>query len=177
MVIEIIPKKVEARPLSLLNVLFYFSLILLVISIFTSLGLFLFQKNSFKTLQNITAEIDEKGTPEERVAEEKVLLYQKKINDFSNLLNLHQSNLEFFASLENLTHPRVFFSKADLKIGEGRISLSGTAENFEVLGQQFLIFTKENFVKNVNLLQVSIGKEGRIEFVLELSFDPEEFKY
>lgn len=177
MVIEIIPKKEELRPPSLLSVLFYFSLVLLIISLFVGLLLFLFQKNSVKTLQNIEESLAQKGTPEEKVMEEKVLLGQKKVNDFGSLINLHQSNLKFFTFLEKLTHPKVFFSKVDLKIGKGYISLSGTAENFEALGQQILIFKKEKLIKNVNLLKISGSPQGKIEFTVGLTFDPQEFRY
>jgi len=177
MAIEIIPKKAEAKPATLLNFLFYFSLILLIIAILGYFSLFLLQKNSKKMLQKIEEKTAEKGTPEEKALEEKALLYQKKIDDFSNLINAHQSNLKFFDSLESLTHPKVFFSKANLKIREGNISLSGVTDNFEILGQQFLIFQKENFINNVNLSKVSIGKEGKIEFTIEVSFRPGQFKY
>ena len=177
MAIEIIPKKIETKLPTLLNILFYFALILLIISLLSLLALFLFQKNSKKILQNIEEKIAEKGTPEERALEGKIILYQKKINDFSDLLNSHQANLKFFTSFEGLTHPKIFFSKVDLKISEGKVILSGTAENFEVLGQQFLIFKKENFIKNINLTKISIGEEGEIDFSLELTFEPEKFKY
>lgn len=177
MAIEIIPKKVETKLPTLLNILFYLALILLIISLLSSLALFLFQKNSKKVLQNIEEKLAEKGTPEERALEGKIILYQKKINDFSDLLNSHQSNLKFLTVLESLTHPKIFFSKVDLKIREGKVILAGTAENFEVLGQQFLIFKKENFIKDVSLTKVSISKEGKIDFNLELSLEPEKFKY
>jgi len=177
MAIEIIPKKVGAKPLNLLNVLFYFSLILLIIFLLGSLALFFFQKNLNKTLQDLKIKIAAKGTPEEIALEKRILLTQKKIDDFADLMNFHQSNLKFFTTLESLTHPKIFFSKIDLEINKGKISLSGITENFEVLGQQFLILKKEDYIKNVNLSKLSISKEGKIEFTFEILFAPEKFKY
>lgn len=175
MAIEVIPKKAEAKPLSLLSVLFSLSLVLLVISFLVSLLLFLFRENSIGILQDIEAKIVEKGTVQEKAEEGKIFLYQKKINDFSRLLNLHQSNLKFFVFLESLTHPRVFFSKADLGIREGKVSLSGAAQNFEALGQQVYIFQESGL--NVDLTKVSIGEKGEINFALEVAFDQAQFKY
>jgi len=177
MAIEIIPKKAEAKPFTLLDFLFYFSLTVLIVSLIGCLALFLLQKNSEKTLKDTEEKIQKVGTPEVIALEEKILLYQKKINDFSVLFDSHQSNLKFFTSLENLTHPKIFFSKTDLKIREGQISLSGIAENFEVLGQQFLIFEKEDYIKSVDLSKASISKEGKIEFTLTISFGNAKFKY
>jgi len=177
MAIDIIPKRITAKPPILLNVLFYLSLTLLIISILSYFALFLFQKNSQKTLNDLEKKIALKGTPEEKALEAKILLYQDKINNFSDLINSHQLNSNFFNFLESLTHPQIFFSKADLKIREGHVFISGIAENFEVLGQQFLIFKEESFVKNVSLLKASVGKDGKIEFDLDLVFDPAQFKY
>ncbi len=177
MAIEIIPKKVGAKPITLINILFYFSVILLIVSLLSCLALFLLQKNSKKILQETEEKIAAKGTPEEIALETRILLYQKKIDDFADLMSFHKSNLKFFTSLESLTHPKIFFSKTDLQISGGKISLSGTTENFEVLGQQFLILKKEDYIKDVNLLKASIGKEGKIEFTFEVSFVAEKFKY
>lgn len=177
MAIEIIPKKAEAKTLTLINILFYFSLILLIIILLSSLLLFLFQKSFNNTLQDVKINIAAIGTPEEMVLEGRIFSIQKKINNFAALLDLRQSNLKFFTNLEKITHPKIFFSKVSLQIKEGRISLSGAAENFEALGQQLLIFKKEDYIGSVSLSKASMGENGKIEFVFGLSFAAEKFKY
>ena len=177
MVIQIIPKKSETKSPDLFNVLFYFCLFLLIVFILGSAALFLFQKNMNQTLQNLKTQIAAKGTPEELALEKTTLLAQKKINDFSDLINFHKSNSKFFTALESITHPKVFFSKEDLRISQGMVSLSGIAENFEALGQQFLIFKNEDYIKDVTLSKAVIGEGGKIDFSFDISFAVGKFKY
>lgn len=175
MAIEIIPKKVEAK-LPIVNILFYVFLILLIISVLSYFILGYFQKKSARTLENIEDIISQKETPEVKALEKRIFGYQKKIEMIDSLLTSHQLSRNFFTFLENLSSPKIFFSKLDLNVEKLEASLSGQAESFEGLGQQLLIFRKGEFIKDVNLTKVSIGKEGEIEFTIELSFDPQLFK-
>ena len=175
MAIEIIPKKIEAK-LPVVNILLYLSLILLIISVLSYFILGYFQKNSARTLQNIENVISQKETPEAKALEKKIFGYQKKIEMVDSLLTSHQLSRNFFTLLENLSYPKIFFSKLDLNVEKLQVSLSGQAESFEALGQQILIFRRGEFIKDINLTKVSIGKEGEIEFNIELSFDPALFQ-
>lgn len=175
MAIEIIPKKTEAK-LPAVNILFYLSLILLIIFVLSYFVLGYFQKKSAKTLQNIEDIISQKETSEAKALKKKIFGYQEKIEVVASLLTSHQLSRNFFTRLEDLSCPKVFFSNLDLDVGKSQVSLSGQTESFEALGQQLLIFKKGEFIKDVNLTKVSIGKEGEIEFTIELSFDPQIFK-
>ncbi|MCJ7786741.1 hypothetical protein MUP06_00800 [Patescibacteria group bacterium] len=174
MAIEIIPKKTEAK-LPAVNILFYLSLILLIIFALSYFVLGYFQKKSAKTLQDIEDIISQKETSA-KALKEKIFGYQEKIEVVASLLTSHQLSRNFFTRLEDLSCPKVFFSNLDLDVGKSQVSLSGQTESFEALGQQLLIFKKGEFIKDVNLTKVSIGKEGEIEFTIELSFDPQIFK-
>lgn len=174
MAIEIIPKKTEAK-LPAVNILFYLSLILLIIFALSYFVLGYFQKKSAKTLQDIEDIISQKETSA-KALKEKIFGYQEKIEVVASLLTSHQLSRNFFTRLEDLSCPKVFFSNLDLDVGKSQASLSGQTESFEALGQQLLIFKKGEFIKDVNLTKVSIGKEGEIEFSIELSFDPQMFK-
>jgi len=175
MAIEIIPKKTEAK-LPAVNILFYLSLILLIIFVLGYFVLGYFQKKSARTLQNIENIIFQKETSEAKALKKKIFGYQEKIEAVASLLTSHRLSRDFFTRLEDLSYPKVFFSNLDLDVGRAQVSLSGQTENFEALGQQLLIFKKGEFIKDVSLTKVSIGKEGEIEFIIELSFDPEMFK-
>lgn len=174
---QIIPKKSESNLFNSLNVFFYLSLILIIIFVAGSVGLFFLQKNMTQKLQDLKVDIAKKGSVEELALEKQVLLTQKKINDFGDLIALHRAASKFFANLEKLTHPSVFFSSIDLNVTKGSVSLAGTTESFETLGQQILILKDESYVKDISLLGASIGKEGKIEFAFDILFASEEFKY
>ena len=177
MVIEIIPKKAERKSINLIGTIFYFSVILLLSILLISLLLLVLQLTLSRNISNVKAKIDSVATTEDLVLERKVTLAQKKINDFTFLLANRESNEKFFAAFEQLAHPKIFFSEIDLQLSKGKATLSGKTDNFEILGQQFLIFEKENYVKNVALLKSAVEKDGKISFTMEVSFNSNHFKY
>jgi len=175
MAIEIIPRKAAPLPLWL-KILFYILIGLLLAALLSYFIFGHFQKKSLTTLQNLEEEIFKEKTPQKIALEKEILSYQKKINNFSLMLDRHLLSSKFFHFLEKTSHPRIWFSKINLSPGEQLAVVSGRAETFPVLGQQLQILKKEALVKNVTLSKISLGKKGEIEFTLTLSFDPEFFK-
>ena len=173
--IEIIPKPVEKEPLWL-NILFYFSIVVLLAAITSYFILDNSIKNSFEVLQGLEKSLAEQRTEERIVLEEQLLDYEKKIHDFSSLINAHKKSSSFFSILEDLTHPKVQFSNINLEPEKLKGSLSGKADNFKVIGQQIYLFEKEPFIEKVDLNELFLGKEGIAKFVLVISLSPEIFK-
>jgi len=82
---------------------------------------------------------------------------------------------KFFDFIQESTHPKVWFSAVEVNRNENQATLGGSAENFQALGQQFLIFKNSPLIKNISLSNIIIGKNGRVEFSLRLRFDPQIF--
>jgi len=173
--IEIIPKKAPHLS-SLLNFLFYFSLILLIAVI---IAIFVFNssiKNSKKTLEELEKSLAQSKTTERIDLENEVLSFQKKIKDFSLIAEQHLETSKVFEVLEKNCHPKVWFPQFNLNTGESKITLSGEAESFEVLGQQISLFKEADFINSVNLESTSMTKEGNVIFSLSILINPNVFK-
>jgi len=179
MAIEIIPKT-KTKKVSFLGIVFYFSLLLLLVFLISYFALNVYQKRLESELTNIKKDLektpDEKALEEEIFGSEKNVGYQQKIKDFSVLLNAHKLPVNFFNFLEENTHPKVWFSKFNLDLEKNLLDTSGYADNFEVLGQQALIFKRQDFIKNINLSGASLAKDGKVNFDLQLTIDPKIFK-
>lgn len=173
--VEIIPKPAVKKP-PWLNILFYFSLLLLVGIISGYFVLISLTKKSTTTLQNLEQSLVKERAPEEKRLEGKVISWQRKIEKVNPLLNEHYFPSKTFGLLEKLSHPQVWFSELELNLTEARAEISGIAESFPVLGQQLLLFKKEPKILEVNLSEVSIGEEREINFTLNLSLDSQLFK-
>lgn len=173
--VEIIPKTAAKLPLWQ-NILFYFSLVLLSVAVLAYFILVFSLKKAETTSENLEEILAKEKTVEEVVLEKEVFDYQKKIKDFSKLINLHLFSSNFFEFIEKNTHPQIWFSKLDLNPRKGEASLSGEAENFTVLHQQLQIFRADPKVLNLNLVKIAIGKEGGVDFGLNLGLDPSLFK-
>lgn len=175
MAIEIIPKEAAKLPLWQ-NILLYISIALVLACISSYFVLTYFIKKSDLIFQDLEKALTEARTPQQIALEEEILDYQEKIEDFSSLLLNHKKSSNFFDFLEEIIHPKVFFSEASLNIMGNQVELTGQAESFRVLGEQLLIFRNAKFIKNLSLPEVRIGKEGKIEFNFNISLNPNLFK-
>jgi hypothetical protein len=175
MPIEIIPKPIEKIP-SYQKKLFYFSIFLFLGLLLGYFILTSVEKKSENILSNLEEALLKGKTPEIISLENENLNYQKKIKDISPLLQSHLFPSKIFEFFERNTHPRVFFSEINLNSLNSTASLSGECDSFVTLGQQLAIFEQNPLVEKVDLNQISITKEGKIEFFLNFSFNPKIFK-
>ncbi len=173
--VEIIPKQIERAP-SWQKALLYVSMILLAVVILAcSISAYSYKK-SLATLSLLEETIASEKTTEKVLLEKDVVGWEKKINDFSVLGDNHYFVSKFFTLIEENCHPRVWFSKLNLDALSNSFSVSGYTDNFASLGQQLIIFKNNPIFKNVTLNQVSINKNGQVEFGLNIILDPKVFK-
>ena len=172
---EIIAKQSQ-KLIKGLDILLYFSLAFLFFSIVSYFLLDHFFKQTqeeIKVREPVLASLinETKIAPEKLALRREFLSYQKKINDFNFLMNQRLENLRFFENFETIIHPYVWFSEINLNSRERMVVLSGQAQSFEVLEQQFLVLKDQNWLKNISLGSVSIAEGGKIDFNLSFSFD------
>jgi hypothetical protein len=174
MAIEIIPKEAAKLPLWQ-NILFYVSIavllaVILCYGVFYKLG----QKASV-TLKERENFYEQSKTPEILSLESELLDYRNKIDAFSDLISQHKFSSEFFKFVEKITHPKVVFLEMDFDIKNNKVTLFGLTDSFLTLGQQVLIFKQQSLVKGVQLSNIGISKEGKIEFNINLALDAKLF--
>lgn len=172
--IELIPKKVPQLPIWL-NILFYVSLILLILVI---AGFFILNHSSKKarnTLDDLNEELVEKETSKNLSLEKEVLNYEKKIGDFSNLIENHLKTSKVFGIIEKNCHPQVRFTQFSLESDQKTIVLTGETQSFHNLGQQFLLFQRENLIEKTKIENISIAKTGSVKFTFSFILKPQAF--
>ena len=171
--VEIIPKPTKEKIPLWQIILFYLSISLIVVMIISYFVIDYFQKQAENNLQSLEKAIAERTNKD---LEEEVVGYKRKIEDFSYLLSQHRKTSKFFSFFEKLIHPRVWFSGFSLSLKDFRVTVSGTAESFRILGQQLIIFQKNPLIKKTELSGISIGPEGKIHFTFNLFLNPIVFK-
>jgi len=171
MPIELIPRKPVARP-PWQTILFYVSLVFLGLSLISFFVITYFSSRAAAQSQLLAEELAKGKTPAEQALEKDILKRQRQILVLGSLLGQQKSLSSVLSFLERTVHPQVFFSKANLIAEENKISLSGRADNFRVLGEQMLFLRQEPLAGEINLLDVSISKAGGGDFTLEIVFDP-----
>jgi hypothetical protein len=166
---EIIPKPKRKIP-SLEIIFLYLSILIFA---FTLLVFFYFwsqEKSKKREISQIEEKILALKTPEINQKERKVSYYQEKISHFSDLIKDYVFYSKIFPYLEQKTHKQTYFSKMDLDFENSTISLSGESQSFPALAQQLEILKGDPSLK-VQLKEVSLGKEGKVNFKIEINFD------
>lgn len=170
---EISPRK-EIEKKNWLDFIFYFSLILFLITVLSYFILDVFLKKTSGDFDVLKQKITQR-TEEEETLEKDLLLNKKKIDDFSIILNKHILSSQVFSFIEKLTHPKVFFKDFIFTADQANLRIPGQTQDFKTLGEQILIFQKEQNIKNVNLSNLSLTEDGKITFTLDIFLNPEVF--
>lgn len=173
--VEIIPKPTQKLP-AWQNILFYLSIVVLLAVVLT----FFILNRSFKrtevSLKNLEETLSREKTPAEVNLEKETIVWQKKIKDFSQILEQHLYPSKAFDFLGEISHPKAWFKQFNLDLKESKIVVSGETESFTTLGQQLLILEGKPLIKNFTLSSLSIGKKGKVDFTLNISLDAQAFK-
>jgi hypothetical protein len=158
-----------------LDVIFYFVISLLIATIICyfifSIKIY-FQNKKIKDLEAAMATI---GTEQQKVYEEKIFDFQKKINDFAILLGEHKISSNVFSFIEQYTLSNVWFNKFNMNEEGLEVNLSGEAETTEALSRQISILEENQYIKKINLLNSGTGEGGKINFNLTLLLEPQIF--
>jgi len=173
--IDLIPKKPKEEPFWQ-ELLFYISFLFLAVSLLFCIGFGVLAKRSSLELERVNDELAMEKTQSQIKIETEVLNYQKKVSAFSILLKQRKPLSKIFDLLEKEVHPGIFFTKMGFTVNSDKLQISGVADNFQVLGQQALIFKKDPLIKEIDLKQVGIGKYGGVEFSFEAVFDKQIFE-
>jgi len=171
---ELIPKE-KIKKYSVIGKLFLPSLIFLII-----LGgsyVFLRFKNSSlqSKITDTNNQIIETRAKMSNTKEKYVFDTQDRIEDFSNIFRKHKTTSNFLALINELVYEDVKFSDLNLQVEENNVILEGVAKDFDGLGKQMLIFQKSEFIKGLNISNISFNKEGKVEFSIRFSLDSKIF--
>jgi len=172
---KIIPKP-KPKVAFFVNFLFYFSIVLIILLVAS----FFFLKNKISFLEerneDLESQIAELEGEEEKELEEAILGFQEKIKIFKELFRDHKISSNFLSLLESSCHPKVQFTKLSLDTKNYQVNLEGKTESFQSLGEQLLILRKNENIKEFNLSNISLDREGKVNFDLTFSLVPEVFK-
>lgn len=174
MAFKIISKKeTERKPW--LDWVFYFCLFLLIISVLSYFVLEYSLKSAEEELKNLKSEISEQRGEKNSQLKEKLLLNQKKIDDFSEILKEHKLTSQVFTLIENSTHPKISFVDFDFNSANSGLMFSGQTSNFKTLAEQLLILQREENIENIEISNISLTDEGNIDFSLDITLNSKVF--
>jgi hypothetical protein len=160
-----------------MDVVFYFVISSLIATVLCYV-IFLTKNNlQREDIKKETAVLQTVGTGRQKEYEKSVITYQKKINDFTNLLKIHKFASNVFAFMQEQTMPNVWFKQFSLDEKNNGVQLSGEADDMSALSRQVSTLEKNKYVKNIGTLSSTLGESARIEFSVDITLDQNIFNY
>jgi len=174
MVQELIPKE-KIKTSSIIHTLFLSSLIFL----FILGGSYVFLKFKNSSIRSDIKDADDQiikiKAERNNDMERYIFSAQKKINDFSEIFKKHRITSNFFTLADGISYEKVRFLELNLNTETKNVFLRGETENFDTLGKQMLNLKKNDFVKGLDISNISLNKEGKVNFTVNFSLDSEIF--
>lgn len=137
-----------------------------------------FAQKTEAEIATLTTTLAKQKTTEEKALEAEVLSNQQRMKDFPALLSSHKVATEFFRRLEGLTSPKIMFTQLQFNPVDGAVTLSGQADSFESLGQQFLsLKNATDAIQQARITKISLNTEGKVEFSFLILLDPSVISY
>lgn len=163
---------------SLENLLFTFSVFLLLATVGAFFGLqYLISQDETK-LATLTAAMSKQKTADERALERQVLGYRQQLQDYPKILADHRKPSAIFKQLEDSIHPGVIFANMKFDPIGGALDTSGKSQDFVSLAKQLAILRKmEDVYQSVSLTQVSLTDDGTVDFSFSLKVKPQAIAF
>ena len=152
--------------------LFSISLVILFLVLLTYFGLaFGYTKVLQDRLESQNRELDllAKRMAQSQSDQNSFTLFYSQLVNLKTIFSNHIVSSGVWSLLGSLTHPKVYFSGAALKIGERQLDLDGVSESFAVLSEQMESWNRNPSVEQVLVPQAQRGEEG-IRFKATLIF-------
>ncbi|MCX6737814.1 MAG: hypothetical protein NTY11_00060 [Candidatus Parcubacteria bacterium] len=166
--VQVIPRKTAQQGSFIKKVLPWFSLLLIVIVVGAYFLLDYQGKKTENLLKEKKDEIARSQTPEQTELQQRVLGFQKKIDDVISLLKDREKVSDSLKFLETYVHPKIYFNHLTIDFVGRALNIDGSSNDFTSLGQQIFAFQQDPFIKNVELSSVGLSDQGDIRFSIKL---------
>ena len=173
--INLIPKEYKKKGVAL-GVIFSKTggivLMLLVLSLLLSGGLFLLQKKIQKNLDEINQEIAKLESKRSGELENSIYDADKKMNLVENIFTSHIYWSKFLTKIEELVVSEVYFSESKFDIVGDQVDVVflGNSKTYTGLARQMVAFSEDPLVEKIDLTKTTLNEDGGIDFGFSILF-------
>lgn len=170
-----VASKPETKSKKITIVLFFLSLILLLLIGGAYFGLRSIGLKKQKELEELQEQLARGENPIEKL-ENKLRKYKEKLNNLSLIIDSRLIGTEIFGFLEKITHKQIVWTSADIDTKKEEITLKGRAETLPVLTQQLIYLRRVPEIKSFELTNINLEGREKVIFGLNLRLSSRLFK-
>ena len=147
------------------------SLIVLMIVILTSLGLWGYQSSLTKEKETLAKQIEDLTNQRDLDLEANFIDLKQKIENLKNILQTHIYPSQVFNMLEELTLPQVQFVTLSADLSQAKLALSAETIDYQTLAKQVFVFEQDWRIEKIEVLGVKLGTSGRVSSDLDIKLN------
>ena len=158
--------------------LLVFVLIIFLFALGAYFGLDYWNKNKESQLAVLEEEFQNLRDSFALEQEKEVILFEKKLNNLSKLLDDHTYFSKLLLVLEELTHPQIYYNNLDFSTDKNILTLEGTAKNQMVFSEAVSgLVNNPDKIKAVAVKDMKVINEKNVAFSLDIFIQPSLLKY
>ena len=153
----------------------YAGVVALVVVFSVSAGMAYYRGGLEDRLAGLDGDIANLEKQRDQRVEENLLILDRQLSLTTNLLNNHIFWSKALAKIESLTQPQVQFSSFNAKEAGGLFQMTANTLNYTSLAKQIASYVSDDSIKDIDLTNVQVLTNGRLEFTIGLTFDKNKF--
>lgn len=153
----------------------YAGAVALILAVSIAAGLAYYRGTLESTLAGLDADLTSLENQRDKKVEQNLLTLSKQLSMTTRLLSDHVFWSKALAKTEALTQPRVQFSAFSADAEEGVFQIKAYALNYTSLAKQIASYVSEDSIEDIDLSDVHVLTDGRLEFTIRLKFDKDKF--
>ena len=111
----------------------------------------------------------------DKKVEDNLLTLNKQLSLTTKLLDSHIFWTKALGKIEALTSPQVQYITFVGGADDGRFELKALTFNYTILAKQIAAYVSDDSIKDIDLNDVHVRTDGKLEFSLRLTFDKNKF--
>lgn len=155
------------------NLLMVVSVILLLLSILASLGLWWYKTDINKQIGIVTSQIDELRLQRDPDLESKLMELDRNIKKLDEILEARIYPVNIFKILEDLALPEAYFSDFSVDLDESTISINVEALSYAKLAEQMVVFEKDPRISSFDFSGINLNDTGGAGSAFQLVIEPD----
>ncbi len=167
-------KKIEIK-VSGENRLVYTGITVLVLMLVLTGGLYFYKGTLEDKKTGLDAGIVNLEKERDKKVESNLLILNKQLSLISKLLDSHVLWSKALSKVEGLLQPQVQFISFSAVVNDNRFEFKAKALNYTVVARQIAAFVSDDSIKDINLNNVHVLTDGKLEFSVRLDFDKNKF--
>lgn len=157
------------------NRLVYIGTAVLVLTLIIIGGLYFYNNSLENKMVGLDTEIVNLENQRDKKIEQNLLTLAKQLSLISTLLNSHVVWSKALSKVENSLQPQVQFLSFAAAVSDNRFEFKALANNYTVVARQIAAFVSDDSIKDIELNDVHVLTNGKLEFSVKLEFDKTKF--